>query len=159
TAFIPWIILTVLNNVQLITPQSLSLSIMAEVLIFSAFSAFLTYVIAQRLKHDVVTASSLVSLLAGLILPAVFRTNGSYFAAVAMSASFAGMSSKKIIKNELQMLVVSLLLGIMFVCSYCQFGGAGGKLGTLAFASVIAYKGAEVLFHFIIKKYLSNSKK
>jgi len=145
SAFIPWIILSLSNNVQLTTPQSLSFSIMVEILIFSAMASFVTYVIAQRLKHDVVTSSSLVSLIAGLILPAVFQTNGTTFAAVAMSASFAGMSSKKIIKNELQMIAVSSLLGIMFLYTYSHFGGAGGKLGTLAFASVITFQGILVL--------------
>lgn len=152
TAFIPWVILTVSNNVQLTTLQSLSITIMLDILFFSSLSAFATYIIAQRLKRNVVTASSLVSLVAGLILPAIFTIYGTAFAAVAMSASFAGMSSKKVIKNEIQMLIVSLLLGIMFVYSYCHFGGAGGKLGTLAFASVITYKGTEILLRYIIKK-------
>jgi hypothetical protein len=152
TAFIPWVILTVSNNVQLTTLHSLSITLMLDILFFSTLAAFSTYVIVQRLKHDVVTASSLVSLVAGLILPAVFPTNGTTFAAVAMSASFAGMSSKKIIKNEIQMLIVSLLLGIMFVYSYSQFGGTGGKLGTLAFASVITYKGIEIAFKTFFKK-------
>ncbi len=152
TAFIPWIILTLSNNVQLTTPHALSIAIMFEILIYSSFAAFTTYVIAQRFKHDVVTSSSLVSLVAGLILPAIFQNNGTTFAAVAMSASFAGMSSKKVIRNEIQMLVVSILLGIMFVYSYCHFGGAGGKLGTLAFASVITFKGLEILTNSISEK-------
>lgn len=156
SAFIPWIILTLSNNVELITPQPLSISIMVEILIFSALASFATYVIAHKFKHDVVTASSLVSLLGGLILPSLFQTNGPYFAAVAMSASFAGMSSKEIIKNEFQMLFVSLLLGIMFVYSYSHFGGAGGKLGTLAFASIITYKGAENVFMRLIRKTHAN---
>lgn len=152
TAFIPWLILTLSNNVQLTTPQSLSISIMLEIILVSALASFTTYVIAQRYKHDVVTSSSLVSLLAGLILPAVFQTDGGTFAAVAMSASFAGMSSKKVIKNEFQMIAVSLLLSLMFVYSYCHFGGAGGKLGTLAFASVITFKGIEVSIKNLLKK-------
>lgn len=49
-------------------------------------------------------------------------------------------------------IIVSLLLGIMFVYSYCHFGGAGGKLGTLAFASVITYKGIEIVFKYFLKK-------
>jgi len=152
TAFIPWIILSLSNNVQLTTPYALSITIMFEILIYSSFAAFATYVIAQRFKHDAVTSSSLVSLVAGLILPAVFPNNGSAFAAVAMSASFAGMSSKKVIKNEFQMIIVSILLGVMFVYSYSHFGGAGGKLGTLAFASVITFKGIEILINSRLKK-------
>ncbi len=156
SAFIPWIILSVSNDVQLTTPQSLSISIMFEIVIFSAVASFTTYVIAHRLKHDVVTSSSLVSLMSGLILPAIFQTHGITFAAVAMSASFAGMSSKNIIKNEFQMIIVSLLLGIMFVYSYSHFGGAGGKLGTLAFASVITFKGIEVIKDFLCNKLHSD---
>jgi len=152
TAFIPWLILTIFNNVELTTPRALSIDIMIEIILFSALAAVATYVLAQRLKHDVVTSSSLISLLAGLILPVIFKTNGTTFAAVAMSASFAGMSSKRIIKNEVYMLVVSLLLGIMFVYSYCHFGGAGGKLGTLAFASIVAFKGSQVVFNYFLQK-------
>jgi len=157
SAFIPWIILSLSNQVQLITPRAISISIMAEILLFSALASFGTYIIAQRLKHDVVTASSLISLLGGLILPAIFKSTGTYFAAVVMSASFAGMSSKRVIKNEFQMLGVSLLLGIMFIYSYSHFGGAGGKLGTLAFASVITYKGSEIVCCFLFKRDHSNS--
>src|SRR6056297_973153 len=58
TAFIPWLILSISNNVQLTSPQSPSITIMFEIMIFSVMAAFATYVIAQRLSHDVVTASS-----------------------------------------------------------------------------------------------------
>jgi len=152
TAFIPWVILTLSNHVQLTTPQSLSITIMFEILVFSTIACFATYIISHRFKHDPVTSSSLVSLIAGLILPALFLENGTSFAAVAMSATFAGMSSKTIIKNEFHMFGVSLLLGIMFVYTYSHFGGAGGKLGTLAFASVITYKGFEVFNIYLYQK-------
>ncbi|HPE39951.1 MAG TPA: hypothetical protein PLI77_02555 [Bacteroidales bacterium] len=157
TAFIPWVILTLSNHVQLTTPQSLSITIMFEIVVFSTVACFITYIITHRFKHDAVTSSSLVSLMAGLILPAIFNENGTSFAAVAMSASFAGMSTKAIIKNELQMFGVSVLLGMMFVYTYCHFGGAGGKLGTLAFASVITYKGFEVFKDFLYQKLIKKS--
>jgi hypothetical protein len=144
-AFISWIIVSFFSNVQLTNPKVLDSSSMLEIVVYSTAASYATFILSRKLKHDVVTSSSLVSLIAGLILPAIHLEQGGMFAAVAMSATFAGMSSKAIIKNDIQKILVSILVGLMFLYSYSHFGGAGGKLGTIAFGSVLAFKGFDVL--------------
>jgi len=152
-AFISWIIVNLFSSVELLTPQSPDLALMLEITIYSAVAAYLTYLFSTRLKHDVVTSSSLVSLLAGLVLPAIHPETGGMLSAVAMSASFAGMSSKKVVKTDYDMLIISVMVGLMFVYSYTHFGGAGGKLGTIAFGSVIAYRGFFAFYRrFLLKR-------
>jgi hypothetical protein len=43
-------------------------------------------------------------------------------------------------------------MGIMFIYSANHFGGAGGKLGTLAFGSVASSRGLVSLGRMIIRK-------
>jgi hypothetical protein len=150
-AFISWLIVSSFSNVKLTNPKVLDLTSMFEIMIYSAAASYATFVISRKLKHDVVTSSSLISLIGGLVLPAVHPEQGAMFAAVAMSATFVGMSSKKIVKSDFQKILVSLLVGLMFVYSYSHFGGAGGKLGTIAFGSVLTFKGIDVLLSYIKK--------
>jgi hypothetical protein len=107
-------------------------------IVYSILGAVITRVFSIRLKHGAVMASSVVGLLGGLILPALHPEVGSTLAVMVICASFAGMSSADRIPNEVSMAVAGLIAALVFMFTSPYLGGAGGKLGTIAFGSVIA---------------------
>lgn len=112
------------------------------IILFSVLAAVATYWLSVYLKHGGVAASGIVSISGGLILPAVYPgTVGSTLAVMVICASFAGMSTVQRIPSFFQMVLVGLVCGIMFIYSMPLAGGAGGKLGTIAFGSVLAVLG------------------
>jgi hypothetical protein len=122
---------------------------MPLIIVFSIAGVLLTFWIHTTLKHDAVTASSLVGLLAGLTLPIFFgEDEGTTLAVIVFCASFAGMSTKDRIPNWLFLLAVGIVTGLMFIFSIPYIGGAGGKLGTVAFAALLSVTG----LHGIIRK-------
>lgn len=88
-----------------------------------------------------VLASSVVGMLGGLVLPVVFPAQGANLAVVAICASFGGMSSRERLPNAWAVLAVGVFTGVVFIFSTPHLGGAGGKLGTIAFGSVLAVSG------------------
>jgi hypothetical protein len=86
-------------------------------------------------------ASGIVGVVAGLILPVLFPEIGGTLAVMAICASFVGMSSAKHFPNALPLAVAGLFLGLIFIYSMPFLGGAGGKLGTMAFGSGLAVRG------------------
>lgn len=111
------------------------------VLIIALIAAPLTFYLNCNLNNGAVLASSAVGLVAGLILPVVFPQLGNNLAVVAICASFTGMSNTKRCPHFLHMLIAGLFTGVLFVFSTPLLGGAGGKLGTIAFAAIIATDG------------------
>lgn len=116
------------------------------VLVVALIAAPLTFYLNCNLKNGPVLASSAVGLIAGLTLPVLFPLLGSNLAIVAICASFTGMSNTKRCPQFWHMLVAGIFTGILFVFSTPLLGGAGGKLGTIAFASIIATDGFIELF-------------
>jgi len=114
---------------------------MIMIVFTSMGAALLTYVISIRFEMGPVLASGLVGLIAGLILPAVLPVFGVTLAIVAFGASFVGMSAKGKMPEESAIVFAGLLFGLIFIFSAPYFGGAGGKLGTIAFASVLSVNG------------------
>jgi len=114
----------------------------AQIIIFSAVSATLTYWLSVYLKHGGVVASGIVGLTGGLILPAVYpEPVGNTLAVMVICGSFAGMSGKDRFPHLLQIVFAGWVTGMIFIYSMPLAGGAGGKLGTIAFGSVIAVRG------------------
>ncbi len=109
---------------------------------YSVLGAVLTYVLNVRLKHSAVISSGLVGLAGGLILPVLHPGIGTTLGVMVICASFAGMSSRQRVPNELYVAVAGVLCALVFMYSSPYLGGAGGKLGTIAFGSVIAVAGA-----------------
>ncbi len=113
-----------------------------RMIITSVVAAVLAYYVNVRMGKGAVLGSALVGLAGGLVLPALFPEIGGSLATVCIAASFAGMSSKARIPNELLMAVAGVIVGLVFMFSSPCLGGAGGKLGTTAFGSVIAVNAA-----------------
>jgi len=109
-----------------------------QIILTSVIAAVVTYFVNVKLGKGAVIASALVGLVGGLMLPALFPETGATLATICICASFAGMASKARIANEGLMAAAGVLVGLVFMYSSPYLGGAGGKLGTTAFGSVIA---------------------
>ncbi len=105
----------------------------------------LTYYLNVIRGHGAVLASGFVGLLGGLILPIIPEIGGT-LAVVAICASFAGMSNKARCPSIWMLSLAGLFIGVIFVYSAPVFGGVGGKLGTIAFGSIMAVYGYMSLF-------------
>jgi hypothetical protein len=112
----------------------------------AAVAAVVTVALSVRLGLGAVVASAVVGLAAGVGLPALPAVPGETLAAAAFCASFVGMSSTDRLDGEGPVAFAGALCGAVFVAVAAAFGGAGGKLGTVAFVACVATTGAERLF-------------
>ncbi|MDP2908206.1 MAG: hypothetical protein Q8N77_00190 [Nanoarchaeota archaeon] len=110
------------------------------ILLLSVAAALITYDLNNKHKLGPVRASSLVSLIFGLIVY-FLKINPIYGAAV-MGASFAAMSTDKVIPNKVLMTICGIIFSLVFFnLSSESFAGFGGRLGTTACISVIMTLG------------------
>jgi len=112
------------------------------ILAYSAAGAAVTRLLSSNLRLGPVIASAAVGLAAAVFLPLIHRGGqGELFAAAAFCASFAGMASPERIPAMRGMAAAGFLCGFLFIFT-APFGeGGGGKLGTIAFASVLSITG------------------
>lgn len=116
------------------------------ILFYSAAGVVATYALNHRFGHGPVLASAFIGILAGVLLPGIHGAElGSTLAIMVFCASFAGMSDKVRLPNEGAACIAGLLCGLVFIHSTPYLGGAGGKLGTIAFGAVLAYSGVDQL--------------
>jgi len=111
------------------------------VLAIAFIAAPLTFYLSHNRGNGPVLASGVVGLFGGLTLPALFPQIGNTLAVVAICASFTGMSSTQRCHRFWHILVAGLFTEILFIFTTPLLGGAGGKLGTIAFASIISTNG------------------
>jgi hypothetical protein len=119
----------------------------ARIMLIALIATPLTFYFNINSQHGPVVASAVVGLVGGLILPALFPETGQTLAVVMICASFTGMSSGNRCQNFWQILLSGLATGIIFIFSAPLLGGAGGKLGTIAFGSVLSVCGYTWLFN------------
>ncbi len=144
-AFISTIITSlILGREFIVAPISDTFGILMIILV-SLIAAPLTYYFNVIRGNGPVLASGFVGLVGGLILPIIPEIGGT-LAVVAICASFAGMTNKVRCPKIWMMVIAGLLIGVIFVYSTPIFGGAGGKLGTIAFGSIMAVYGFNSLF-------------
>lgn len=105
----------------------------------SCLGAALTYYISIRFKQEPVFSSSIVVLAAALILNIFLRFDNNLVAAITCG-SYAGMSSKEIIKNLKMMCWIGVVSGIILFLTWPLFFAVGGKLGLVAFLAVFLSK-------------------
>jgi len=110
--------------------------------LYSVAGAVLTFVLSVRFSQGPVMASSLVGLSAGLLLPSFHGPAlGTTLAVMVFCASFAGMSGTVRFQRAYWMVPAGVICALAFMYSAPFLGGAGGKLGTIAFGSVIGLHG------------------
>ena len=147
TAFFGCVVAAWLTNAPLQEAPLPSRQIALLILFVSAISSAGAYVLSVRCKLGPVMGSALVGLFAGLVLPWLpLDMNGPLLAVVAFCASFAGMANTERMPTESHALLAGLIAGGVFVFASPSLGGAGGKLGTIAFASTMAAKPLGDLF-------------
>ncbi len=139
-AFISTIITSLILGREFIAAPVYEPSQILMIILVALVAAPLTYYFNVIRGHGPVLASGFVGLLGGLILPIIPEIGGT-LAVVAICSGFAGMSSKARSPKIWMMFVAGLFIGIVFVYSAPTFGGAGGKLGTIAFGSIMAVYG------------------
>ena len=150
TAFIGTVLAAVFTG-QNFSGGSIPEGNMINLLIFySIIGALLTFIMHARFKFSAVFSSGLIGVIAALALPIIYPANGASLAVMAYCASFAGMSSKDRIPNELVMTVAAILTALIFIFTSPYLNGAGGKLGITAFASVITINGLIIIFNKIV---------
>ena len=117
-----------------------------HIALYATLAALLTYWLSISIQWGPVIGSAVVGLLGGLLLPFIHPESGGMFAVVAFCASFTGMSSVERLPSYGLMTLAGLFTGVVFLYSMPIFGGAGGKLGTIAFGSSLAMWGYSQLF-------------
>jgi hypothetical protein len=111
------------------------------IILISIIAAIITFTLNNRLKQGAVLASALV----GFMMAGIFRVTNLdlniTYGIVAIGATFVGMANQARLKDERYVALAGLLFGLIFIYSAPYFGGAGGKLGTTAFLSVLCVMG------------------
>ncbi len=117
------------------------------VVLFAVCGAYITYVLNHRFKLGPVAASALVGLAAGSVLPFIYsQETGLMYALMVFCATFAGMVSKGRIPKAAGMIPAGIVCAVLFSYSAPFLGGTGGKLGTIAFASILTQNGWSILW-------------
>ena len=116
------------------------------ILIISIVAGMATYIVSNTLKKGAVIASAIITLVSGLMLPYFFPLTGNVLATAAACSSYAGMISIESALNLLEMAVISLMTGILFIAARSAYIGIGGRLGTIAAISCFAWLGFKKVF-------------
>ncbi len=113
--------------------------------LYSVLGGLVTYILSARLGHRAVLSSGAVGLTAGLLLPLLHPKSSGILSVMVICASFAGMSGLERIPREIHIVIAGVFCAFIFTHTAVYFAGAGGKLGTIAFGSVIAVYGLRML--------------
>ena len=116
------------------------------ILIISIVAGMATYIVSNILKRGPVIASAIITLVSGLMLPYFFPIKGEMLMVAAACSSYAGMISVENALNVLEMAVISLMTGILFIAATNAYPGIGGRLGTIAAISCFAWLGFKKIF-------------
>lgn len=135
-----------LMELPFLVSGTLDSALMGWIILFSMVGATLSNVLNIRLSQGAVLGSAVVGVVSGGFLPLLFDSGGYTLAVVAFGASFAGMASRRYLGNELWTVLSGVVFALLFIYSAQAFGGVGGKLGTIAFASTLSIAG---LSHFL----------
>ncbi len=115
-----------------------------QVIITCWLAGMATWRLHHHLQRGPVLASAVVTLVAGLVLPATFE-NGHVLAAVAACGSYVGMSANIRLSTTLEISAALVLASVLFAVSANIFMGVGGRLGTIAAISAMTVWGCSQL--------------
>ncbi|MGI6365463.1 MAG: hypothetical protein ACOX2G_06940 [Bacillota bacterium] len=122
-----------------------------QTLLVSLVAGSLTWLLNCRLNRGPVLSSAVVTLTAGLVLPALFAQGGA-LAPMAACASYIGMSADSRLGNLWQILAALGLAAVLYVASQETFLGVGGKGGTIAAICVMAVWGSIRLIKILSRR-------
>lgn len=152
-AFMSSLIVHSIFNDNFIT---LNLDLNIYLIILTTISGVLiTYYFKYYKNVSSVMASSLPSLIFGIILIYIFPNHSDYVV-VFFSASFIGMSSSKRLPNLGYVIISGFVLGVIYDIFLEFFNGLGGKLGLMAMISVIITSGISIIINKTIMRRKHN---
>lgn len=151
TAFTSVILVTLMVGAKLPSPTPQTSEFTWTIVLSAALAAGLTWLLADYKKLGAVCASSIVGLIGGFALPLLIPMAGSYHATAVFCASFVGMVSRERMPKLWMVVLAGAVAGAIFQFSASLFGGIGGKLGTIALASVLSVWG----YSAILLKWIS----
>jgi hypothetical protein len=133
---------SIILGVRLTGDELPGLGLGMGILAYAILGSALTWTVSVRLGRGAVMASAFWGAVAGAVIPALHGpAAGRLLDAAFFCGSFAGMSSAARLRNEAEAGVAGAFCGLSFILALPWLGGAGGKLGTLAFGSTLAYLG------------------
>ncbi|HHT50184.1 MAG TPA: hypothetical protein GXZ78_01770 [Eubacteriaceae bacterium] len=108
-----------------------------------------SYWISLYLNKGATMGAALMTLLSGLVfpnLPFIEPALGATLAVVSTTGAYAGMISKKNVPNIVEMVVIGVFVGTISILAMTTYSGVGGKLGTMAAISCLAWLGIKKVF-------------
>ena len=117
------------------------LSISLMIILFSVLSTPITFYLNINKNLGPIMSASLVGMFGGLILPALFPQYGELYAIIVITGAFIGMTCQTRCSSYRMLILAGLIMAIVTIYSTPLLGGAGGKLGTTAFISILAVTG------------------
>ena len=127
------------------------------ILITGAIAGMAAYAISIILGKGAVFGSAIVVLLSGFFLPHIFGDLGTDMAVIATTASYAGMVATKNVPKLLDMAMVGLVCGILYIPTADVFAGVGGRLGTIAAIACLFWMGVRKAY-FMLASNQANAK-
>jgi hypothetical protein len=121
------------------------------ILLCTIVGALLTYLLQHRIKLSPVLASGLVGVMGGLFFQILYPDLAGNLTTALYCSTFVGMSSQKRFRKESPIILVGLMVGVFFILSFPHFGGVGGKIGTVAFVSLLSLEGGRNLLEDLVK--------
>jgi hypothetical protein len=107
--------------------------------LFSVTGVLISWIIHNQFNKSPVIASAVPGLIIGLIFGQIFKELEVY-SYIFFTATFVGMASNFVIKNIYQSLFIGVILSLIFLSFFHYFNGFGGKMGLMAFISVLIGK-------------------
>ncbi|MDD3711894.1 MAG: hypothetical protein PHZ28_00175 [Candidatus Izemoplasmatales bacterium] len=110
------------------------------VFVFAVAGSMISSFIHNQLGKSAVLASALPSLIITILIDFLFP-NLAVYSGIFFTASFVGMSNKYVITNWIISLIIGIILAIIFLLFLDYFNGFGGKMGLMAFTSIMISQG------------------
>lgn len=114
-----------------------------------------TYVIHHKSRLSAVESSAVTGLIGGLLLPMIYGPLGNFLTILLFCGSFIGMSSKDRLNNLSHVILSGSIASMFFIYTQNIFLGLGGKLGVIAFISILSINGGIKMSGLIFKKSYS----
>lgn len=151
-AFSGSLIIVCLSQASFLNGQIFNNNQKIIIIIVSVIASIATHILNVRFKMGPVLASSIIGLSGSLLFLNINYSLGPTLATVIFGASFVGMTSRNKFSNEGFILLAGILFGFIFICNSTYFGGVGGKLGIIAFVSVLVIDGIIFIIFKVFKK-------
>ena len=133
-------IICLVINQPFLGGNALQGALIVWVIVFAMTGAVISNTLNIRFNQGAVMGSAAVGVIAGGFLPLIFGDYGWTLAIVAFGASFTGMASRDYLKNEFWALSSGFVFALLFIYSVQDFGGVGGKLGTIHWTVLWIYR-------------------